>query len=528
MSLRFLGLSLVLMASTALPATAQSDSMASQCEALSGLSMRNVRIDTASLQQAGELPADPNSAMTGGSPRALAVGTHCLVEGKIEDRAGVDGQYGIRFQFRAPVDWNGRFLFQGGGGMDGFIAPAIGSVPVNTTTATPALTRGYAVISMDGGHNGRDASFAQDQQARLDLGFASIGKVTNVAKALIGDFYGKEPEQSVFMGCSNGGREALMAAQRFPLEFDGVVAGNPGFHLSHAPLAELWDVKHLMAIAPEENGARILAKALTQEDLDLVSEAVLDACDDLDGLKDGLINAYKSCTFDLESLRGKLEDKKLDALKTIMAGPVDADGQSVYSDWPVDAGINAPGWRAWKLGTSETGQSNALNVVLGMASFSQLFLTPPTPNVDLTTLDFGTAEQAVREVGGYFDANSTFMTTYAQRGSKLLVFHGMSDPVFSASDLMRWYEKAEANTGDKDFSRLFMVPGMTHCGGGPALDDFDPLTVMEKWMDSNEAPEQMAARGKSFKGTTQPICAYPQEAHYEGGDPTKIDSYSCQ
>ena len=232
MSLRFLGLSLVLMASTAMPAAAQTDSMTSQCEALSGLSMRNVRIDTASLQQAGELPADPNSAMTGGSPRALAVGTHCLVEGKIEDRAGVGGQYGIRFQFRAPVDWNGRFLFQGGGGMDGFIAPAIGSVPVNTTTATPALARGYAVISMDGGHNGRDASFAQDQQARLDLGFASIGKVTNVAKTLIGDFYGKEPEQSLFMGCSNGGREALMAAQRFPLEFDGVVAGNPGFHLS--------------------------------------------------------------------------------------------------------------------------------------------------------------------------------------------------------------------------------------------------------------------------------------------------------
>ncbi|WP_119306934.1 tannase/feruloyl esterase family alpha/beta hydrolase [Cohaesibacter haloalkalitolerans] len=528
MPVRFLGLSLLLMSGTALPSMARADDMANKCEALAGVAIRNVRIDTASLQQAGELPADPNSAMTGGSPRALAVSTHCLVEGKIEDRAGVGGQYGIRFQFRAPVDWNGRFLFQGGGGMDGFIAPAIGSVPVNTTTATPALARGYAVISMDGGHNGYDAAFAQDQQARLDLGFAAIGKVTNVAKDLIDEFYGRQPDQSVFMGCSNGGREALMAAQRFPLEFDGVVAGNPGFHLSHAPLAELWDVKQLMAIAPEVNGEKILAKALTQDDLDLVSRAVLDACDDQDGLKDGLINAYKSCKFDLESLRGTLEDKKLDALKRVMAGPVDAGGNSVYSDWPVDAGINAAGWRAWKLGTSENGQSNALNVVLGLASFSQLFMTPPTPSVDLATLDFGKAEQAVREVGGYFDANSTFMTTYANHGGKLLVFHGMSDPVFSASDLMTWYEKAEANTGDTEFSRLFMVPGMTHCGGGPAMDDFDPLTVMEKWMDSNKAPEQMAATGKSFEGTTQPICAYPKEAHYKGGDKTSIDSYSCQ
>ncbi|WP_321454418.1 tannase/feruloyl esterase family alpha/beta hydrolase [uncultured Cohaesibacter sp.] len=528
MSLRFLGLSLALMGSTALPSLAHADDMAARCEALADFSMRNVRIDNASLVPAGELPADPNSAMTGGSKRALSVGSHCLVEGKIKDRAGVGGQYGIRFQFRAPIDWNGRFLFQGGGGMDGFIAPAIGSIPVNTTTATPALARGYAVVSMDGGHDGRDASFAQDQQARLDLGFAAIGKVTNVAKSLIDDFYDKQPDHSLFMGCSNGGREALMAAQRFPLEFDGVVAGNPGFHLSHAPLAELWDVKHLMAIAPKENGKTILAKALTQDDLDLVSEAVLAACDDLDGLKDGLINAYRSCKFDLESLRGKLEDKKLDGLKTIMAGPVDAAGNALYSDWPVDAGINAPGWRMWKLGTSETGQSNALNVILGMESFSRLFVTPPMQTVDLETLDFGAAEKAVREVGGYYDANSTFMTSYANRGGKLLVFHGMSDPVFSASDLMNWYEEAEANTGDKDFSRLFMVPGMTHCGGGPALDDFDPLTVMEQWIETNKAPEQMAATGKSFEGTTQPICAYPKEARYEGGDPTSIGSYSCQ
>ena len=150
--------------------------------------------------------------MTGGSPTPVEVGSHCLVEGKIEDREGVNGRYGIRFQLRMPEDWNGKSLFQGGGGTDGFIAPAIGTIPSTGTTATPALKRGYAVVSMDGGHDGMTLDFAVDQQARLDLAYASIGKVSNTVKALISTLYAAPPEQSYFMGCTNGGREAMMAA----------------------------------------------------------------------------------------------------------------------------------------------------------------------------------------------------------------------------------------------------------------------------------------------------------------------------
>ena len=141
--------------------------------------------------------------------------------------------------------------------------------------------------------------------------------------------------------------------------------------------------------------------------------------------------------------------------------------------------------------------------------------------------DFDKAVDAVAQMGALNDATSTFLSTFAARGSKMVIFHGMSDPVFSAKDLMRWYDAAVADTKG-DFARLFLVPGMTHCGGGPALDDFDPLGVLEAWMTSSIAPTQMAAKGKSFPGVVQPLCAYPLEAHYQGGAPTSMGSYQCR
>ncbi|WP_319498531.1 tannase/feruloyl esterase family alpha/beta hydrolase [uncultured Cohaesibacter sp.] len=525
-------LAMALMGSVALPATAFASDPAARCEALKDLSIPNVRIDIAHLKAAGELPPDPNSAMTGGSPRALQVGTHCLVEGIIEAREGIGGQYGTRFQFRAPVDWNGRFLFQGGGGMDGFIAPAVGFVPVVQSTAEPALTRGYAVVSMNGGHDGmgpNDSTFAQDQQARFDEAYQSIGKVTSVAKNLVTRFYGKTPDHSFFMGCSNGGRQAMLAAQRFPLEFDGVVAGNPAFHISRAPLGEIWDLKQLMPLAPRENGAPILSKALTQADMDTVSSAILDACDDLDGIKDGIINAYGSCKFDYESLKGKIDDKKVDALKAMMSGAKADNGNAVYTGFPADAGLNSMGWRMWKLGTSDTAVPNALAVSIGLNSYSRLFMTPPveTADIDYMTMDFGKAASDMSIMGGLFDATYSVMNTYARRGGKMIIFQGLSDPIFSATDIMEWYNKANKDTV-ADFSRLFMVPGMTHCGGGSALNDFDPLTILENWTINGVAPRSMPASGKGFPGKSQPICAFPQEAHYTGGDPDKLESYSCR
>lgn len=503
--------------------TAGAAAASTDCAGLAGLSLRDVQITGAAARPAGALPPDANSAMTGSTAHEVRIGAHCLVEGIIGERQGVGGKYGTRFQLRLPDDWNGRFLFQGGGGMDGFIAPAIGSIPAQNSTATPALVRGYAVVSMDGGHEGRDASFAQDQQARLDFAYGSIGKVTQAAKALIAARYGREADRSLFMGCSNGGREAMIAAQRYPTEFDGVVVGNPGFHMTAASLTQAWDVKNLSAIAPDG----VLSQALTQADLDAVAGGILAACDGLDGATDGIVNAASQCRFDIETMRGTLGDAKTDALKAVMAGPVGAEGKALYSDWPWDPGIAAPGWRAWKLGTSETQQADALNVVLGGDSLAQLFMTPPRDGIDPATLDFDKAAAAEAQMHGLLDATSTFLTSFADRGGKMVMFQGGADPVFSTSDLTRWFGQATTDTKG-DFARLFVVPGMTHCGGGPALDDFDPLTLLEGWMDGGAAPAQMAATGTAFPGLTQPICAWPTEAHLTGSDAKKLESYSCR
>lgn len=492
------------------------------CSDLSQTQLPNVQIHAASLQAEQVLQPDANSGLTGSGVKENVIGAHCLVEGKIEDRQGVNGQYGIRFQLRLPTTWNGRLMFQGGGGMDGFIAPAIGSIPSNGSSAVPSLSRGYAVVSMDGGHDGRDAEFAYDQQARLDLAYASIGKVTHVAKALIDSYYEQSLEHTFFMGCSNGGREAMMAAQRFPLEFDGIVAGNPGFHLSAAAIAQAWDVNQLMTIAP--NG--ILSQALTQADLDAVSQEILKACDATDGLADGIVAAPNQCNITLDDMPNILTEEKMAALKAVMAGPKDSQGNALYSDWPLDPAINTPGWRLWKLGFSETEQSDALNVLIGRESLPKLFMTPPLAELP-QNIDFDAIANQVSEIGALNDATSTYLSTFAYNGGKMVIFQGMADPVFSANDITKWYEKTTTNTKD-DFAQLYLVPGLTHCGGGQAFDDFDPLTILENWVINGEKATQMPAQSTVFEGKSMPICAYPKEAYYTGNNPNDITSYSCQ
>ena len=518
MKTTFLTATLLATTIMAAPARAQSDGDA--CAALAEIGLPDIEVSTAAAQDAGTLPPDPMSAMTGGSPTPVEAGAHCLVEGKIEDREGADGnRYGIRFQLRMPDDWNGRFLFQGGGGTDGFIAPAIGAVPSLGSTATPALGRGYAVVSMDGGHDALDLGFTADQQARLDLAYAAIGKVTDTAKALIGAYYAEDPERSYFMGCSNGGREAMMAAERFPLEFDGVVAGNPGFHLSRAAVGSVWDYETFGAIAPEGR----LYDALTQEDLDTVADEVLAQCDALDGVEDGIVAAYGQCDFDAEALRGRIGDDKLDALIAVMEGARDVDGNPVYAGWPWDPGMAAPGWRAWKLGTED---EPAMHQTLSVPSTGAVFMTPPQEVP--ADPDFGALARAVADVGGYFDADDTFLTTFAARGGKMVIFQGAADPIFSAVDIARWYEEAEADTAaDTDFAQLFVVPGMNHCGGGPAFEDFDPLTLLEEWQETGEAPQSMPAAAPTMPGRAMPICAYPATARHTGGDVNAASSFTC-
>ncbi|WP_279717429.1 tannase/feruloyl esterase family alpha/beta hydrolase [Chelonobacter oris] len=503
-----------------------------QCLALKGdSSLYRTDITRAEWVGGGDMPSDRMSALTGAAVRKLQMPPHCLLEGSIEPRKGADGKdYATTFQLRLPAEWNRKFLFQGGGGMDGFLAPAVGSIPFRGATALPALMRGYAVVSMDGGHRGRDAAFAADQQARLDLAYAATGKVTAAAKQLIGKLYRSEPQKSYFMGCSNGGREAMMAAQRYPLEFDGVVAGNPGFRLAYAAVGEAWDNQHIMTAAPQNaRGEKIFANAFSKADLDAVSQAVLNRCDTKDGLKDGLVNAWESCDFKPEMLQKQLGAHKVKLLNTLFGGAKNSRGEQIYASWPYDAGINSEGWRQWKLGSSQTAQPDARNIVLGADSLAGLFITPYSPNFDTMKFDFDRDTAKVRQMAGIFNADSTNLTTFNRRGGKMLLVQGVSDPVFSTHDLRDWYRQLQADTPNTpDSTRLFMVPGMAHCGTGPALDDFDPLTALENWTDNGIAPDRIIAQGKAFPGKSQPLCAYPKTAVYTGGDENKAESFVCR
>ncbi|WP_245909645.1 tannase/feruloyl esterase family alpha/beta hydrolase [Sphaerotilus hippei] len=491
----------------------------------------------------GPAAADPERMMTGASGRGAMLPAHCVVQGEIEPRTGADGKhYGIRFEIRFPDNWQQRLMFQGGGGSDGFLANALGTVPTLGSSALPALARGYAVVSMDGGHPEKDISFGNDQQARLEFAYAAIGKVTMRAKQFVTQYYASAPAHSYFMGCSNGGREAMIAAQRYPLEFDGVVAGNAGFRLSRAAVAEAWDTQAFMKIAPKDaKGRPILSEAFSEADLKIVGNGVRDACDGLDGIKDGLINDYGACRFKpaaLQCASGKQADclskAQVNALDAIFGGPKNSKGEALYSSWPYDTGIASTGWRVWKLGFSkDAGRPDALNATLGSDSLTGYFMTPPAPGFDTLTFDFDRDMSRVQQTGALNDATSTFMNTFSTRGSKLIAFHGMSDPVFSAHDIMTWFDSLTRDTNGGDvtarakWARLFMVPGMTHCGGGPALDDFDPLGAIEQWVETGKEPSLLAATGEAFPGKNQPLCSYPAIARYQTGDPNHISSYRC-
>jgi hypothetical protein len=515
------------------------------CGDLAGLARPDLRIARAESVPAGTLPADnpARAALTGAARARAALPAHCLVEGTIEPRTGAGGvAYGIGFQLRLPEAWNGRFLFQGGGGLDGVVGEALGAIPVSGATAPPALLRGYAVASTDSGHRGRDnsdASFGLDQQARIDFAYRAVGEVAREARALIASRYGRPPAHAYFMGCSNGGRSAMMATTRFPTAFDGIVAGAPAFRLTRAALGQVWDTQAFLAAAPKDTEGRpVLAEAFSEADLTLVAQSVLKACDAADGLADGAVEAVASCRFDPASLACTgdktatcLGERQVEALRRAFRGAQDSRGQPVYASWPWDPGLASPGWRAWKLGTSKTATPNARNATLGPAAIANYFLTPPDPGFDALRFDFDRDTPRTAETAAINDPTGTFLSTFTARGGRLLVYQGVADPVFSARDLVEhWQELSRNNGGPASFAeaaRLFLVPGMTHCGGGPALDDFDPLTAIEGWVERGEVPDRLLARGTAFPGRTRPLCPFPQEARYQGGEAERAESFAC-
>ena len=431
----------------------------------------------------------PAGSTVPGMAQAYPMPAHCKVTGKMAERIGVDGKpYAIGFEMRLPEQWNQRFLFQANGGNDGVVVPAYGNVVASGAT-TNALMQGFAVLSSDAGHTMEPAAtaglvggnlFGMDPQARLDYGYQANAKLAPMAKQLIGTRYGQPPSRSCMMGCSNGGRHGMVAAARDAQQFDGI----------------------------------------------LVAAQVLEKCDALDGLKDGMVNNLVACqsAFDIKTLQcagakseSCLSAPQVTALQKVFAGPVTSKGEALYSDWPWDAGVGASqigfgSWRAWKL----QGPIAGLPIIgaLGAGSMAYIFPTPPKPVAgnppalikSLLDFNFDTDAPAIFATQGAFTEssvqfmtppNATDLSAFKQHGSKMIVYHGTSDPVFSFNDTRNWYEGVNKNQQ------------------GKAAD-------LVQWVENGKVPDQIVA-------TARPLCPYPKNVAYSGnGDINDASNFTCR
>jgi feruloyl esterase len=439
----------------------------------------------------------------------------------------VGGQYGIGFALALPGSWSGRFLMMGGGGLNGRVAPPFGG---QMAGGMPALARGFAVVSTDTGHQstiGFDAAFMRDQQAALDFAFVAIGRVASLAKDLVSRHYGKAPDHNYFVGCSTGGREAMLMAERYPTYFDGIVAGAPAMRTSHSNLALRSSVVAFNQIAPKDPaGKPLTAQALSEADRKTIVDGIVNACDANDGLKDGMIFDQRSCKFDPSTLvckgaktDGCLSPAQAQAVAKTFAGPKDSKGNQVYPGFYFDTGIAAGG----QGGPGIPGILHGAGPPVGGPAAMQ-------QDVDKEAREADSNPQAIiADTWSWTNLNS-----FTGHGGKLLFYHGVSDPWFSAQDTVGYYERLGATNGGADavrnFSRLFLSPGMGHCSGGPAaLDTFDLLTPLVDWVEKGTAPDVVTATGRAFPGRSRPLCAYPQHAHYKGsGDPQDARNFECR
>ncbi|MET3471356.1 feruloyl esterase [Novosphingobium sp. 1529] len=483
-------------------------------------------------------------------PTQAVLPAHCEVEGVMHERRGVDGQaYAIRFRLRLPSDWNGRFLMQGGGGTNGTVGDAIGKVSMDQA---PALAQGFAVLAQDSGHDnatntdparGGMVAFAHDPQSRADYGGASLRPVTLAAKALVAAYYGRNPRFSYFYGCSKGGQEGMVLAQQEPDLYNGIVAAAPGFALPRAALAEAWNTKAMggvLAARGDAPSVANLARAFSVEDGTRVRQAILAACDGLDGAKDGIVADGARCTSALvvPQLRAAgLSPAQVTALEQIHDGVRDGAGRQIYPGFGWDAGWFDPGWRIWMTGSPD-GRVPALNVVLGGPSRVVLFATPPgnvplAPDAILAAqLAFDPARDAAavtatapgwpRSAWQDVGAHVPDLDRFQARGGRLIVPHGGSDPVFSLNDTLGWWRALDRHSGGRaaGYARVFPVPGMAHCAGGPATDRYDALRALVDWVEQGKAPEALAAKAgpaTPWPGRERPLCRYPLVAKTKGG-----------
>jgi len=511
-----------------------------------------------------------NTSITAATPVAAGtltvagtpVGAHCLVTGKMNQRtSAVDGNsYAIGFEMRLPNAWNGRFFYQANGGIDGSVVTALGGVN-GGSGVTNALNMGFAVISSDAGHVGSQGpNFGIDPQARLDYGYQAAATLTPMAKSVINNAYGKGPDRSYFGGCSNGGRHTFIAAARMPEQYDGYLAGAPGYRLPLAAIANIFGAKQYASVATDPAD---ISTGFTAAERSTVANAVLAKCDALDGATDGLVQDTSACQAAFNLARdvptctaGRdgtcLSAEQKTAIAPIFSGATDGTGKSFYSSFPYDSGLAGGSVAFWEFTAPLVLDSGGVALIWGVPPVDPVTFNGPAFALGVSIDDMLARVAATNAT--YTESALSFMlppdpTNLAKlknRGAKVMVYHGVSDTIFSSDDTTSWYEGvAKNNAGDAtNFARFFRVPGMNHCSGGPSTDQFDMLTPLVNWVEKGQAPDSVIANARgagnavavnadlpsTWSATrSRPLCPYPKVAKYKGsGDIELAASFSCQ
>jgi hypothetical protein len=494
------------------------------CEDLAQLKLPNTKITAAQTVSTGEFTPPGRSTSIKGLP------AFCRVEATLMPSTDSD----IKIEVWLPVSgWNGKYRGQGNGGYAG----AIGF-----DAMAGAVKLGYATAGTDTGHKGGDATFALHHPEKvIDFGWRSIHEMTLQAKAIITQFYGEAPKRSYFSACSTGGRQALMEAQRFPADYDGIIAGAPANYWTRLLTAAV--VMH--AITMEGDGYIPAAK------LPAINAAAIAACDSKDGVTDGVLNDPRQCQFDPSVLicKGADSDSCLTAaharaLKNIYAGVRDGVGNPFFPGYPV--GSEDSGWSTWITGPAPR---RSTSFFFGSQYYAYMIYEKADWDYKAFNLanDYKLAESKTGAALNSIDPN---LTTFSKRGGKLIMYHGWNDPAIPAFNTINYFESVMKHMGwnANSFLRLFMAPGMAHCAGGPGPNVFgqagtvmtdDPehniYRALEQWVEKGIAPDRVTAtKYKDDRNPaqgvkmTRPLCAYPKVAKYKGsGDSNDAANFVC-
>ena len=482
---------------------------AASCESLASLALPNAAITSVQTVAAGAF-TPPGGR--GAPPAAASVPAFCRVAATLKPSSDSD----IKVEVWLPSSgWNGKFQGVGNGGWTGSI---------NYGAMSQALRSGYAAASTDTGHEGGSGQFALGHPEKLiDFGWRAVHEMTVQAKSVVNAFYGSAPQRSYWVGCSSGGKQGLKEAQKFPEDYDGIVAGAPANYWTHLVTQSLWVAQATL---------KDPASTIPREKYTAIHDAALAQCDANDGVRDGVIEDPARCQFDPKKLLcangdgpSCLTAPQVVAVQRIYAPATNPrTGQEIFPGLAIGS---EKGWAALAGGPQP----------LSIADDHYKFVVFKNPDWDFRTLDFDRdlelADRIDRDFG--LNANDPNLEAFAARGGKILMYHGWNDQLISPANSINYLTSVESAIGGPanaaEVIRLFMVPGMTHCAGGDGTSSFDMLKALEQWVEERQPPVRIiASRFENEKPVrTRPLCPYPQVARYAGtGSTDEAANFSCQ